>query len=110
VRLVFDGPVDGSDRIVVTPGAARWENVHWGAPHGEVRLNGVPWTPRANAVLRNAGATRFLPAGVDLSRARLVERSGRDHGSLEVEPGRLILRFVDSPNGPAPYRMVVAFD
>jgi hypothetical protein len=108
--LVFDGPIDGSDRVVITAKEARWENVFWGTWRETVTLNGVPWTPRKDPVLPNSGATRFLPPGVDLTRARLVERSGRDHASIEVEGGRLVLRFVDSPNGIDRYRVVVAFD
>ena len=109
-ELVFVGPIDGSDRIVITDAGARWENVHWGGPHGHVRLNGVAWAPRESRDLPNSGDTRFLPAGIDLSRARLVSWTGRDHGSIETAPGKLVLRFVDSPNGPAEYRMVVRFD
>lgn len=108
--LVFDGPIDGSERIVITAKEARWENVFWGTSPGVFTLNGVAWEPRRNAVLPNEGATRFLPPGVDLTKARLVERSVRDHASIEVEGGRLVLRFVDSPNGAARYRIVVAFD
>jgi concanavalin A-like lectin/glucanase superfamily protein len=108
--LVFDGPIDGSDRVVITQKEARWENVFWGTWRETVTLNGVPWKPRENPVLPNSGATRFLPPGVDLTKARLVERSGRDHASIEVEGGRLVLRFVDSPNGIDRYRVVVAFD
>ena len=108
--LTFEGPIDGSDRIVVTPAGARWENLHWGTVRGVVTLNGVPWEPRIEPVLKNDGATRFLPPGVDFSKARLVSRSGRDFAGMEAGPDGLVLRFVDSPNGPAPYRVVVEFE
>lgn len=75
-----------------------------------MRLNGVAWEPRVNPVLANDGQTRFLPEGVDLYRARLVSRSGRDYAGIEPGPDGLVLRFIDSPNGPAPYRLVVAFE
>ena len=108
--LVFEGPIDGSDRIVITAAGAKWENVFWGTPRGIFTLNGVPWEPRKDAELVNGGETRFLPPGVDLSRARLVSVTGRDYGGIVTAPGRLVLRFVDSPNGPDTYRVVVAFD
>jgi len=108
--LVFEGPIDGSDLVRITPAGARWENLHWGAPRGVVRLNGVAWEPRADPLLANDGPTRFLPPGVDLSRARLVSRSGRDFAGIETGPEGLVLRFVDSPNGAAPYRVVVGFE
>jgi hypothetical protein len=108
--LVFDGPIDGSERVVITAKEARWENVFWGVSRGVFTLNGVEWEPRKSAVLPNSGATRFLPAGVDLTKARIVSRDVRDYAAIEVEGGRLVLRFVDSPNGAARYRVVVAFD
>jgi hypothetical protein len=108
--LTFEGPIDGSDRILITPAGARWENVHWGIAQGVVRLNGVAWEPRLHPVLANDGPTRFLPEGVDRYRARLVSRSGRDYAGIEPGPDGLVLRFVDSPNGPAPYRLVVTFE
>jgi hypothetical protein len=110
VTLTFDGPIDGSERIVITATDARWQNVFWGVSKGVFTLNGIPWEPRKDAILPNSGATRFLPPGVDLTKARIVSRDVRDYAAIEVEGGRLILRFVDSPNGSAPYRMVVAFD
>lgn len=108
--LTFEGPIDGSDRVVITPTEARWENVHWGTVRGVVLLNGIPWEPRVQPVLKNDGATRFLPPGVDLSKARLVFRSGRDFAGIEPGPDGLVLRFVDSPNGPASYKLVVEFE
>jgi hypothetical protein len=108
--LTFEGPIDGSDRILITRAGARWENVHWGAPQGVVRLNGIAWEPRMRPVLTNDGETRFLPDSVDLYRARLVSRSGRDFAGIEPGPDGLVLRFVDSPNGPAPYTLIIAFE
>jgi hypothetical protein len=110
VTLVFEGMIDGSDRIVITDAGARWENVHWGAPAGVVKMNGFSWEPRSQPFLPNEGQEPFLPHDVDLSRARLVSRSGRDYCGIEPGVDGLVLRFVDSPNGAAPYRMVIAFE
>jgi hypothetical protein len=110
VTLTFDGPIDGSDRVVISATEAKWENVHWGTWREDVTLNGVVWNPRKNPVLKNDGAMRFLPPGVDLTKARVVERSGRDFAGIEIEGKKLVLRFVDSVNGIGHYRLVVAFE
>ncbi len=110
VTLTFDGVIDGSDRVVITATEARWENVYWGTYDVEVTLNGVKWRPARQRVLPNSGATRFLPPGVDLAKAQIVSRAGRDHAAIETAPGRLTLRFVDSPNGVDRYGLVVAFE
>jgi hypothetical protein len=95
--------VDGSGRFVFTSGAVRYIHKSW-SPPTDVKFNGEPWT--------NLDDTPWMWARIsdrfDLSRARLVERQGRDTIALEHTPEGFDLYFCDAPNGAAAYAATVA--
>jgi len=72
-------------------------------------MNGIPWPVAQTAVLKNEGTNAFLPAGVDLSTARIVSRKGRDLATIWAEPETLWVRFADNPNGSDRYELEIAF-
>lgn len=110
VRLDFSGRIDGSERIVIRADAARWENVYWGTSQTTVTLGGVAWTPRAQPVLPNRGATTFLAGPVDFSTARLVRTRGRDTVTLSAAPEAVTVRIADNPNGTDLYQFSILLD
>src|SRR5206468_2589616 len=63
--LEFKGRIDGSELIDITAIKAVWHHVNRAFPSMPVTVNGIPWNPRKNAELLNAGATKFLDGAVD---------------------------------------------
>jgi hypothetical protein len=100
--------IDGSDCLKITATEATWEHKLWQWP-AKVRLNDVPWSVQQTKVLQNAGTNLFLPAGVDLSTARIVSRKGRDLATLWAEEQALWVWFADNPNGDDHYELELAF-
>jgi len=75
-----------------------------------VRANGEPWDPHAQSRIPYRGKLKFL-AGVDVSSARVISRSGR--GEITVEStadGAARIHFNDGENGAADYSVQLAFD
>jgi hypothetical protein len=60
-------------------------------------------------VLQNAGSHLFLPAGVDLSTARIINRTGRDLATLWADEQVLWVWFADNPNGADTYELEIRF-
>ncbi len=110
VCLTFSGSIDGSERIVIGAKEARWQNVFWGTSRSTVWLGGVAWTPSESPVLPNRGATAYLPAAVDFSTAKLVEKRGRDTVVVEPTASDVTVRIADSPNGSGLYEFTIAFE
>ena len=101
--LRIEGKVDGSGRIVFTHDSVRYQHRHWGRPT-ELRFDGEPWsrpdtTPPAWTDLRGR---------LDLTRAWIVERHGRDVIALERTADGFDLYLCDSPNGATRYAVTIA--
>jgi hypothetical protein len=103
-RLVrLSGRFDGSGRILFAEGKVRYEHRHWGLP-ADLLFDGEPWermdeTPAAWSDLRGK---------LDLTRAWIVERSGRDVIALESTADGFDLYLCDSPNGASEYAVTIA--
>lgn len=109
-ELVVAARIDGSDELWLSPDGARWVHRFGEWPEGPVCIGGRSWTPTAESPDLPADAeTPLLPAGVDLSTARAVSRSGRDLVALEVRGDSLIVRFADEPAGADEYRIAIRF-
>jgi len=95
--------VDGSGRFIFTSSNVRYVHKSW-SPPTDVKFNGEPWT--------NLDETPWMWSRIgdqfDLSRARLVERKGRDVIALEHTPEGFDLYFCDSPNGGSAYSATIA--
>jgi|GEM_PF-1259659 len=107
-RLKIAAHVDGSECIKITAAEAVLEHKTWGLPD-KVSVNGLPWDVRQTRVLKNEGATTFLPEGVNFSTARIVSRKGRDLATAWAEKDVLWVRFADNPIGSDAYAIDIAF-
>jgi hypothetical protein len=107
-RLKIAARIDGSDCLIITPTAATWEHKFFACPTS-VALNEIHWNPQENKILKNEGTNTFLPAGVDLSTAKIVSRKGRDLATLWAEPDSLQIRFADNPNSADSYELEISF-
>jgi len=106
--LKIRAQIDGSDALKITAREAAWQHRAYSCP-GVVRLNDIPWDVRQTSVLLNEGTNTFLPAGVDLSTARIVNRQGRDVGTMWAEADALWIQFADNPNGSDFYELELSF-
>jgi hypothetical protein len=106
--LKIGAEIDGSDCLVLTSAGAHWEHLYWAFP-SEVTLNEVTWKPAEENGLKNDDATRFLPAGVDLSSARIIGRQGRDLATLWATKDEVKIYFADNPNGKDTYELTIGF-
>lgn len=99
----FKAVVDGSGHIAFTRESARYEHKFWKAPW-DVTLNGEPWF---NLDQTPAGWTE-LCRELDLSHAKIVERTGRDVITLETTAEGFDLYLSDTPNGADSYEATIA--
>lgn len=101
--LRISGRFDGSGRITFSRDAVRYVHKHWGQPKA-VLFDGEPWTK----LQRTPAPWRDFGDRVDLSKARIVKRQGRDVIALEHTPDGFDLYISDSPNGAADYTVTIA--
>ena len=94
---------DGSGRIVFTRDKVHYEHRHW-APLHQVLFDGEPWTNLKHTPV----AWTDYGAELDLTRARVVSRKGRDVIALERTADGFDLYLSDSPNGAADYSVTIA--
>jgi len=95
--------VDGSGRIIFTGRGAHYENKNWSAPT-DVTINDQAWED----LDKTPKLWRHFVKGLDLSRAWIVERHGRDVIALEQTAKGFDLYLCDSPNGAADYSVTIA--
>ena len=103
VEFSLAGTIDGSDRFVFTPETVTLEHGRW-APPTAVRFNGLPW-PDLN---QSPEGWAELGPTLDLPRARIVAREGRDFISLEPTENGFALYFADTMMGAGKYSVTVA--
>lgn len=94
--------VDGSDRFIFTPQAVRYEHKFWD-PATDVTFNGEPWTDLDHSP---SGWPEFA-RDLDLSKARIVERHGRDVIALEQTDDGFDLYLCDSPGSSDKYDAMI---
>jgi hypothetical protein len=95
--------VDGSGRIVFTSQGVRYEHLNW-SPPVDVTFDGEPWSQ----LDQTPAGWCDLSGKLDLSRAWIVKRAGRDVIALEQTPKGFDLYLCDSPNGSADYEVTIA--
>lgn len=95
--------LDGSGRIIFTPERVRYEHKHWRPPN-RVLFDGEPWTQLDST----PAPWRDYGQRLDLSKAWIVQRQGRDVIALEHTPDGFDLYLCDSPNGGADYTVTIA--
>lgn len=95
--------LDGSGRIIFTPGSVRYQHKHWRPPN-HVLFDGEPWTQLG----KTPAPWHDYGKRLDLSKAWIVQRQGRDVVALEPTSDGFDLYLCDSPNGGADYAVTIA--
>ncbi|HTW95585.1 MAG TPA: hypothetical protein VMD30_12360 [Tepidisphaeraceae bacterium] len=104
--LDIKATIDGGDSLAITPNGATWTHKSWDWA-SDIQINGVAWDAKSQPEIGVTGPFAFL-SGVDLSTAKVVEKSGRDTVVMESEDNGITIDFSDSPNGSAPYEIKIA--
>jgi len=95
--------MDGSGRIIFTRQSVHYEHKHWRRPN-HILFDGEPWTKLDQTPV----PWRDFGDRLDLTRAWIVKRKGRDVIALEHTPDGFDLYLCDSPNGGASYDVTLA--
>jgi hypothetical protein len=95
--------VDGSGRIIFTRQGVCYQHKSWSRPTN-VTFGGEPWTNLATT----PPAWSECVAHLDLSKAWIVKRKGRDTIALESTPDGFDLYLCDAPNGSSTYEVTLA--
>jgi len=95
--------VDGSGRIIFTKDSVRYEHKNW-SPPTDVTFDGEAW-PKLD---QTPAGWRAMSQPLDLTKAWIVKRAGRDVIALELTPEGFDLYLCDSPNGSADYEVTIA--
>jgi hypothetical protein len=101
--LRIAGMIDGSGRFIFTREGVRYEHKHWRVPE-DVTIDGEPWTDLSHT----PPAWREIASRLDLTRAYIFRREGRDVIALEQTADGFDLYLADSPNGAAKYEVTIA--
>lgn len=101
--LTISVVVDGSDRFIFTTNTVRLEHRQFNAPT-DVVFDGEPWTDLTGPPSR----WMEIAPTLDLSRAVIVQRRGRDLVALEHTEAGFDLYFSDTLGGEAPYVVTIA--
>jgi hypothetical protein len=95
--------VDGSGKFIFNGRNVHYEHLNW-SPPTNVKIDGEAWED----LQKPFPGWKKLAKGLDLSRAWIVERKGRDVIALESTPRGFDLYLADSPNGSADYEVTIA--
>jgi hypothetical protein len=101
--LRITASVDGSERFIFTKDGVHYEHRFWGEPK-DVTFDGEPWIDLENT----PAGWKNLSAHLDLTKARITERKGRDVVALEQTADGFDLYLCDSPNGYDNYEVTIA--
>jgi hypothetical protein len=111
--LVIRMTVEGGAGIVITPDELRLNNSH-GVRN--VSINLPTWgnfRPGGPEILKNSGETRFMPDGLDFTKATIskhtTSKSWAKVSKFETFPDRLEMYLVDPPAGSADFMVVISF-
>jgi len=101
--LRISANVDGSGRIIFTRDGVRYEHKYWDEPT-DVSFDGEPWEDLS----KTPPAWQDVVSHLDLTKAWIVKRQGRDVIALEQTPDGFDLYLCDSPNGAERYEVTIA--
>jgi hypothetical protein len=101
--LKLTATVDGSGRIIFNGDSARYEHKFW-SPPWNVTFDGEAWTDLS----QTPAGWNNLSRQLDLPRAHIVSRSGRDVIALEPTAEGFDLYLNDTPNGADNYEVTIA--
>ena len=95
--------IDGSERFIFTQDTAWNNHGHWQAPK-DVLFNGTPWDDLSQAP---PGWAALAPT-LDLGKAAITVRNGRDIIALETTKEGFDLYFADTHMGAAKYSVTIS--
>jgi len=95
--------VDGSGKFVFTRDGVHYENKNWAGPT-HVTFDGELWEDLS----QTPSAWQDIVKHLDLTKAWIVKRQGRDVIALELTPDGFDLYLCDSPNGADRYEVTIA--
>lgn len=101
--LRISGTVDGSGRISFDRQGVRYEHKQW-SPPSKMIFGGEPWPDLS----RTPPSWSEVAGNLDLTRAWVARRRGRDVIALEQTPDGFDLYLCDSPNGSDEYEVTIA--
>ena len=101
-ELTFSAVIDGTDRFIFTKDMAWNEHLTWNLPRN-VTLNGEAWSDLTAPPARWAEIVKDL----DLTKATIATRNGRDVIALEHTADGFDLYFVDNPSGSGTYEVTI---
>ena len=96
--------IDGSDQVSFSRDAVKWQHHQWSRPRN-VMFNGEPW-PDLNDAPPNWPE---LAKNLDLTKAVITLREGRDLIILETTIDGFDLFFADTQMGSGPYRVTFPY-
>tara|TARA_R110002111_G_scaffold1157_1_gene8182 strand:- start:44074 stop:47067 length:2994 start_codon:yes stop_codon:yes gene_type:complete len=94
LELNIQTKIDGADAIHISSDKVKWAHYESRWPR-EVSFNGSKWDPYAESEFSPESKGIFIPAGINLSAAELVEKKGRGAVQLLKSDDRLTIRFDD---------------
>jgi hypothetical protein len=103
LTLKISAMVDGSERFIFTRDNVYDEHGRWERPRNVI-FNGEPWTDLSTPPPQ----WEKLAANLDLSKASLVQRKGRDVIALERTAEGFDLYFADTQMGAATYEATIS--
>lgn len=103
MTVTLSATIDGTDRFCFTPEQASNKHTTWGIPKN-VLFNGVPWLDLSQP----PPGWREVGNKLDLSKAAIVTRKGRDVILLEHTTNGFDVYFVDTPFGAGSYEVTVS--
>jgi len=103
VELSLSATVDGSERFIFTRDNVWDQHGHW-QPPTEVLFNGQPWEDLSQGP---AGWAEFA-ANLDLNKATILTRNGRDIIALEPTAEGFDLYIADTQMGAAKYSVTIS--
>jgi hypothetical protein len=103
LTLTISATVDGSERFIFTRDSVYDEHGRWQAPKNVV-FNGEPWPDLSSP----PPGWEKLAVNLDLTKAAVVQRKGRDVIALERTTEGFDLYFADTQMGAAPYEATIS--
>jgi hypothetical protein len=103
LEITLSATIDGSERFIFTRDTAWDDHGRWGPPK-DVLFNEVPWEDLSQAPEGWVEMARQL----DLTRASIITRKGRDIVALEHTTEGFDLYFADTQMGAGKYSVTVS--
>jgi hypothetical protein len=103
VEITISATIDGSERFIFTHNSAWDDHGRWQPPK-DVMFNDTPWEDLSQAP---PGWTELSPT-LDLRKAAITVRNGRDTIALEPTAEGFDLYFADTHMGSAKYSVTIS--